>query len=94
MFQVLQVDDYRDSVTVIFTNGDSVLKISRTHYRDLDTVAHAELATRGVFVDVLGSVPALVDDGVIVMLDGTEPITGVAWHYADLRRYEPIQSRP
>jgi hypothetical protein len=27
------------------------------------------------------------------MLDETEPITGVASHYADLRRYEPIHGR-
>jgi hypothetical protein len=43
---------------------------------------------------VLGGVPVLIGSGVIIMLDGTEPITGVAWHYAGLRRYEPIQGRP
>jgi hypothetical protein len=58
----------------------------------LDTVTHGKLATRGFIVvlnltDVLGSIPALVDQGVIIMLDETEPSTGVASHYADLRRY-------
>jgi hypothetical protein len=28
------------------------------------------------------------------MLDETEPSPGVALHYADLRRYEPIHGRP
>jgi hypothetical protein len=39
----------------------------------LDTVTRGKLATRGFI------------SGVITMLDQTEPITGVALHYADLR---------
>jgi hypothetical protein len=32
--------------------------------------------------------------GAVVMLDATEPSAGVTWHYANLRRYEPIHGRP
>jgi hypothetical protein len=89
---VLQVDDYRNSLAIVLTDGGAIPKVSRTHYCDLDTVTHGKLATRGFIVvlnltDVLGSIPALVDQGVIIMLDETEPSTGVASHYANLRRY-------
>jgi hypothetical protein len=64
----------------------------------LDTVTHGKLAARGFTVilnltDVLGKIAVPVDWGVIIMLDATEPIAGVASHYADLRRYEPIHGR-
>jgi hypothetical protein len=99
MVHVLQVDDYRNSPTIVLTDGGGIPKVSRTHYCDLDTVTHGRLATRGFIVvmnltEVLGSVPVLVDHGVIIMLDETELSTGVALHHADLRRYEPIHGRP
>jgi hypothetical protein len=99
MVHVLQVDDYRNFLAIVLTDGGGIPKASRTHYCDLDTVTHGKLATRGFIVvlnltDVLGSIPVLVDQGVIIMLDETEPITGVASHHADLRRYEPIHGRP
>jgi len=99
MVHVLQVDDYRNSLTIVLTDGGGIPEVSRTHYCDLDTVTQGRLATRGFIVvldlsDVLGSVPALVDRGVIIMLDETEPSTGFTSHHADLRRYEPIHGRP
>jgi hypothetical protein len=59
----------------------------------LDIVTHGRLAIRGFIVvlnliDILGSIP------IIIVLDETEPITRVASHLADLRRYEPIHGRP
>jgi hypothetical protein len=97
MVHVLQVDDYRNSLTIVLTDSGGIPKVSGTHYCDLDTVTHGRLATRGFIVvlnltDVLGSVPVLVDRGVM-MLDETEPSTGAALHHADLRRYEPIHGR-
>jgi hypothetical protein len=98
MVYVLQADDYRSPLAIILTNGGGILKISRTHYCDLGTI-HGVLATRDFIVvlnliDVIESIPVLVDWGVIIMLDEAEPVTGVALHYADLRRYEPIHGRP
>jgi hypothetical protein len=64
----------------------------------LDIVTHGRLAARGFIVvldltDVLENIPVLVGQGVIIMLGETEPSTGVASHYADLRRCEPIHGR-
>jgi hypothetical protein len=64
----------------------------------LDTATRGKLATRGFIVDpnltgVPVNITVLVDWGV-TMLNETEPITGVALHSADLRRYEPIHGRP
>ena len=81
---VLQVDDYRDFLAIVLADGDGVPEVSRTHYRDLDTVPHEERATRGF----------IIDHGAVIRLDGTAPITGVALHHADLRRHEPIHGRP
>jgi len=99
MVHVLQVDDDRNSLTIVLTDGGGIPKVSRTHHCDLDTVTHSRLATGGFIVvlnltDVLGNVPVPVDHGVIVTLDRTEPSTGVALHPANLRRYEPIHGRP
>jgi hypothetical protein len=96
---VLQVDDYRNFLAKVLTDGGGIPKVSRTHYRDLDSVAHGKLVTREFIVvlnlaDVLGGIPVLIYQGVIIMLDETEPSTGVASHHADLRRYEPIHGRP
>jgi hypothetical protein len=95
---VLQVDDYRNSLAIVLTDGGGIPEVSRTHYCDLDAVTHGRLATRGFFVilnpsDVLGGVPVLVGHGVIIGLDETEPGTGIALHHAGLRRYEPIHGR-
>jgi hypothetical protein len=65
----------------------------------LDTVTHGKLVTREFIVvlnlaDVLDGIPVLIYQGVIIMLDETEPSTGVASHHADLRHYEPIHGRP
>jgi hypothetical protein len=78
MVHVLQVNDYRNSLTVVLTDGGGIPKVSRTHHCDLDTVAHGSPATRGFTVAptltvVLGRVPVLADHGVIIMLDETEP---------------------
>ena len=82
----------------VLTEGDGIPKVSRTHYCDLDTVTHGDLATRGFIVvlnlaKVLGSVTVVVDQAFIIMLDVTEPSTGVALHDAGLRRFEPIHGR-
>jgi hypothetical protein len=96
---VLQVDDYRNFLAKVLTDGGGIPKVSRTHYCDLDTVTHGKPVTRDFIVvlnlaEVLGGIPILIDRGVIIMLDETEPSTGVASHHADLRRYEPIHGRP
>jgi hypothetical protein len=96
---VLKVDDYRNSLAIVLADGGGISKVSRTHYCDLNIVVHGKLATWGFIVvlnltDVLGSIAVLVDQCVIIMLDESEPITGLALHYADLRRYEPIHGRP
>jgi hypothetical protein len=98
MVHVFQVDDYRNFLAIVLTSGDGTLKVLRTHYCDLDAVVHGNLAARGLIVvldlaEALGGVPVFVGSGVIIMLDETEPITGVASHYADLRRYGPIHGR-
>jgi hypothetical protein len=89
IIHILEIDDYRNFLTKILTDGSGISEVSRAHYCDLDGVTHGKLATRGFIVvlnltDVLGSIP------VIIMLHETEPITGVAWHCADLRCCEPI----
>jgi len=96
---VLQVDDYRNFLAKVLTDGGGIPKVSRTHYCDLNTVTHGKLVTRDFIVvlnlaEVLGGIPILIDRGVIIMLDETEPSTGVASHHADLRRYKPIHGRP
>jgi hypothetical protein len=96
---VLQVDDYRNSLAIVLADGGAIPKVSRTHYCDLDTITHGKLATRGFIVvlnltEVIESILVPVDQGVIIMLGKTEPITGVASHYTDLRRFEPIHGRP
>jgi hypothetical protein len=96
---VLQVDDYRNFLAKVLTDGGGIPKVSRTHYCDLDAVTHGKLVIRDFIVvlnlaEVLGGIPILIDRGVIIMLDETEPSTGVASHHADLRRYEPIHGRP
>src|SRR6201986_4072383 len=63
---VLQVDDHRNFLAKVLTNGGGILKVSRTHYRDLKRVIHSKLATRGFIVvinltDVLGHVTVVVD---------------------------------
>ena len=99
IFHVFQVDDYRNFLAIVLTDGGGIPKVARTHYRDLDTVAHGMLVARGFIIvldptKILGSIPAAVDRGTVTMLDATEPSAGVAWHYANLRRYEPIHDRP
>ena len=97
MVQVLQVDNYRNFLAIVLADGGGIPKVSRTHYCDLDAVAHGKLAARGFIVDladVLGGVRVHVGWGVIIMPDETGPITGVALHYAHLRRDEPIHGRP
>ena len=47
---VLQVDDYRNFLAIVLTDGDGIPKVSRAHYCDLDTVTHGKLATRGFIV--------------------------------------------
>jgi hypothetical protein len=98
VFHVLEVDDYRNFLAIVLTDGDSVPEISRTHYCDLGTVAHGSPAICGFIIvrnldKVIGRV-AVVDLGVVIAVDETEPSAGVALHYADLRRYEPIHGRP
>ena len=66
LVHVLQVDDYRNFLAIVLTDGGGIPKVSRTHYCDLDTVTHGKLATRGFIVvldlaEVLGSVPVVVD---------------------------------
>jgi hypothetical protein len=96
---VLQVDDYRNFLAIVLTDGGGIPEVSRTYYRDLDIVAHGMLATPGLIIvmdptQILGSIPVVVDQGTVTMLDATEPSAGVALHYANLRRYEPIHDRP
>jgi hypothetical protein len=50
IIHVLQVDDYRNFLAIVFTHGGGIPKVSRTHYCDLDIVTHGELATRGFIV--------------------------------------------
>jgi hypothetical protein len=102
LFHVLQVDYNRDFLAVVLTHGGGVPKVTRTHDSNMDAVTHGKLAVRGFVVilnlaEALGSVPVVpvvVGRGVIIMLGETEPITGIALHYADLHRYEPIRGRP
>jgi hypothetical protein len=102
LFHVLQVDYYRDFLAVVLTHGGGVSKVSRTHDCNMDAVTRGKLAARGFVVilnlgEALGSVPVVpvvVGWGVIIMLGETEPVTGIALHYADLHRYEPIRGRP
>jgi hypothetical protein len=66
IIHVLQVNDYRDFLAIVLTDGGGIPKVSRTHYCDLDVVAHVKLATRGFIVvlnltDVLGSITLIVD---------------------------------
>jgi hypothetical protein len=66
MVHVFQVDDYRNFLAIVLADGSGILKVSRTHYCDFDTVTHSKLATQGLIValnltDVLGSIPVLVD---------------------------------
>jgi hypothetical protein len=68
---VLEVDDDRNALAVVLTDGDGIAKGSRTHYCDLDIAIRGELVTRG-FIVVLN----LAD--VLGMLDGTGPSAGVA----------------
>jgi hypothetical protein len=102
LFHVLQVDYNRDFLAVVLAHGGGVSKVSRTHDCNMDAVTRGKLAARDFVVilnlaEALGSVPVVpvvVGWGVIVMLGETEPITGIALHYADLHRYEPIRGRP
>jgi hypothetical protein len=102
LFHVLQVYYYRDFLAVVLTHGGGVSKVSRTHDCNMDAVTHGKLAARefvviGHLAEALGSVPVVtvvVGSGAIIMLGETEPITGIALHYADLHRYEPIRGRP
>ena len=98
LVHVFQVDYDRDFLTVVVTHGGGIPKVSRTHYCDVDAVIHGKIATRVLVVvlnsaEGLGDVP-VVGQGVTIMLGETEPITGIALHYADLHRYEPIRGRP
>lgn len=73
---VLQVDDYRNLLAKVLTDGGGIPKVPRTHYCDLDAVTHGKLVTRGFIVvlnlaDVLDGIPVLIDQGVIVMLNET-----------------------
>jgi hypothetical protein len=95
---VLQIDDYRYLLAKVLADGGGVPKVSRAHYCDLDSASHGSRATRDFIVvldltDVLGRVPVITDQGVIIVLGETEPSTGVALHYAGLR-YEPIPGLP
>jgi hypothetical protein len=63
---VLEVDDYRDFLAIVLTDGGGIPKVPRTYYCDLDAVTHGKLAARGFIVtlnltDVLGKIPVLVD---------------------------------
>jgi hypothetical protein len=65
----------------------------------VNTVIGRKLVARRFVVirslaEALGSVPGVVGQNVVIMLGETEPVTGIALHYADLRRYEPIRGRP
>lgn len=96
---VFQVNNHGNFLAIVFADSDCIPKVSRTHYRDLETVTHGNVATRGVIVvlnltDVLGGIPVLVDQGVVIVLHETEPSTGVALHDAGLRRCEPIHWSP
>jgi hypothetical protein len=82
VFHVLEVDDDRNSLAKVIPDGGGILKVPGTHYGDLDAVTHGELAVRGFIV---------VRDlqGIVIVLDPTQPSAGVALHSANLRRNEP-----
>jgi hypothetical protein len=66
IIHVLQVDDYRNILAIVLTNGGGIPKVPRTHYCDLNAVTHGKLATRGFIVvlnltGVLVSIPVVVD---------------------------------
>jgi hypothetical protein len=63
---VLEVDDYRNLLAIVLTHGGGIPEVSRTHYRDLDTVTRGKLAIRGFIValsliDIRGKIPVPVD---------------------------------
>jgi hypothetical protein len=98
LLHVLQVDDDRNLLAIVITDGGGIPEVPRAHYRNVNAITRGELATRVLIVvlvltEVLGKVPVLVGWGAIIIGGETEPITGAAWHYADLRRYEPILGR-
>jgi hypothetical protein len=98
LLHVLQVDDDRNLLAIVITDGGGIPKIPRAHYRNVDTVTRGELVTRDLIVvlaltEVPRKIPVLVGWGAIIKVGETEPITGAALHYADLRRYEPILGR-
>lgn len=86
---VLEVDDHGDFLAKVIADGCGVLEVPRTHYCDLGTVTRGQVA-----VQVFIAVDLAEILGTVVMLDATEPSAGVAWHYANLRQYEPIHGRP
>jgi hypothetical protein len=98
LLHVLQVDDDRDFLAIVITDGGGIPEVPRPHDRNVDTVTRVGLGTRDLIVaetliEVLGKIPVLVGRGAIIKAAETEPITGAALHYADLRRYEPILGR-
>jgi hypothetical protein len=98
LLHVLQVDDDRDLLAIVITDGGGIPEIPRAHYRNVDTAPRGELATWDLIVvhalaEVLGKIPVVVGWGAIIKAGETEPITGAALHYADLRRYGPIIGR-
>jgi hypothetical protein len=98
LLHVLQVDDDRNLLAIVITDGGGIPKIPRAHYRNVDAAARGELAARDLIVvhalaEVLGKIPVVVGWGAIIKAGETEPITGAALHYADLRRYGPILGR-
>jgi hypothetical protein len=98
LLHVLQVDDDRNLLAVVIADGGGIPKDPRAHNRDMDAVGGGVLGTRDLLVvqaliEVLGKVPVLVGRGAIIKRGETEPITGAALHYADLRRYGPILGR-
>ena len=98
LLHVFQVDDDRNLLAIVITDGGGIPKVPRAHDRNVDTVPRGELATRDLIVvlaltEVLGKIPVLVGWGAIIKAGETEPITGAALHYADLRRYGPILGR-
>jgi hypothetical protein len=64
VFHVLEVDDYRNVLAKVITDGGGILKVPRPHYGDLDAVTHGELAVRGFFV-------VLDLQGIVIVLDAT-----------------------
>src|ERR1700691_5887400 len=98
LLHVFQVDDDRNLLAIVITDGGGIPKIPRAHYRNVDTASRGELGTQGLIVvqaraEALCKRPVVVGGGPMIKAGEPEPITGAALHYADLRRYGPILGR-